>query len=98
MTAPTKSICPLLLVNKSLEYFIKNFHNITSIKEDYRKITVDRYAVQNFFKAEDIKACMKKVRTVNLHEICHVDDELQIKGKLFVYYNKIGISLVIICY
>ena len=43
-----------------------------------------QYAVQNFFKAEDIKACMKKVRTVNLHEICYVDDELQIKGKLFV--------------
>jgi hypothetical protein len=41
---------------------------------------VDRYAVQNFFNAEDIKACMKKVRTVNLHEICHVDVELKIKG------------------
>jgi len=48
--------------------------------EDYRKITVDRYAVQNFFKAEDIKNCMKKVRTVNLHEVYQVDDELQIKA------------------
>lgn len=37
-------------------------------------------AVQNFFKAEDIKACMKKVRTVNLHEVYQVDDELQIKA------------------
>jgi Cft2 family RNA processing exonuclease len=35
--------------------------------------------VTNFFKSEDIKACMKKVRTVNLHEVVHVDDELQIK-------------------
>lgn len=40
---------------------------------------MDKHAVQNFFKAEDIKNCMKKVRTVNLHEVCHVDDELQIK-------------------
>jgi integrator complex subunit 11 len=40
---------------------------------------VDKHAVTNFFKAEDIKACMKKVRTVNLHEVVHVDDELQIK-------------------
>lgn len=37
-------------------------------------------AVQNFFKAEDIKACMKKVKTVNLHEVYQVDDELQIKA------------------
>jgi integrator complex subunit 11 len=50
------------------------------LKEDYRKITVDRMAVQNFFKSEDIKACMKKVKTVNLHEVYHVDDELQIKA------------------
>jgi integrator complex subunit 11 len=49
-------------------------------KEDYRKITVDKMAVTNFFKAEDIKACMKKVLTVNLHEVVQVDDELQIKA------------------
>lgn len=41
---------------------------------------MDKFAVQNFFKAEDIKACMKKVRTVNLHEVVQVDDELQIKA------------------
>jgi integrator complex subunit 11 len=41
---------------------------------------VDKHAVQNFFKAEDIKNCMKKVKTVNLHEVCWVDDELQIKA------------------
>ena len=49
-------------------------------QEDYRKITVDRHAVQNFFKAEDIKACMRKCRVVNLHEVVQVDDELQIKA------------------
>ena len=51
-----------------------------NVKEDYRKITVDKHAVTNFFKAEDIKACMKKVRTCNLHEIMYVDDELSIKA------------------
>jgi len=64
MTSPTKSICPILL-------------------EDYRKITIDKLdkaAAQNFFKAEDIKACMKKVRTVNLHEVFQVDAELSIKA------------------
>lgn len=64
MTAPTKSICPILL-------------------EDYRKITIDKLdkqAALNFFKAEDIKACMKKVKTVNLHESYQVDEELSIKA------------------
>ncbi len=56
-----------------------NSGTFTFLQEDYRKITVDKHAVTNFFKAEDIKACMKKVRTVNLHEVVHVDDELQIK-------------------
>jgi len=64
MTAPTKSICPILL-------------------EDYRKITVDKLdkqAAAKFFKAEDIKACMKKCKTVNLHESFQVDEELSIKA------------------
>ena len=34
----------------------------------------------NFFKAEDIKACMKKVRIVNLHEIMYVDEQMSIKA------------------
>jgi integrator complex subunit 11 len=77
MTAPTKAICPILLVISFLFFY---YFLIIFFKEDYRKITVDRNAVTNFFKAEDIKNCMKKVRTVNLHEIVKVDDELEIKA------------------
>jgi hypothetical protein len=35
---------------------------------------LDKASAQNFFKSEDIKACMKKVKTVNLHEVYQVDD------------------------
>ncbi|RUS69585.1 hypothetical protein EGW08_022655 [Elysia chlorotica] len=48
--------------------------------EDYRKITVERKGETNFFTSEDIKACMKKVITVNLHQVIQVDDELEIKA------------------
>ena len=41
---------------------------------------LDKDAAKNFFKAEDIKACMKKVKTVNLHESFQVDDEMSIKA------------------
>ncbi|KAL3862318.1 hypothetical protein ACJMK2_008296 [Sinanodonta woodiana] len=47
--------------------------------EDYRKITVERKGEQNFFTSEMIKACMKKVKAVNLHEVIQVDEELEIK-------------------
>lgn len=48
--------------------------------EDYRKITVDRKGEQNFFTSEMIKACMKKVVAVNLHQTVQVDSELEIKA------------------
>jgi len=41
-------------------------------QEDYRKITVDRKGEQNFFTSEMIKACMKKVVAVNLHQTVQV--------------------------
>lgn len=47
--------------------------------EDYRKITVERKGETNFFTSEMIKTCMKKVITVNLHQVIQVDDELEIK-------------------
>ncbi|XP_035828983.1 integrator complex subunit 11 [Aplysia californica] len=48
--------------------------------EDYRKINVERKGDTNFFTSEMIKACMKKVVTVNLHQVIQVDEELEIKA------------------
>jgi len=48
--------------------------------EDYRKINVERNGAENFFTSEMIKACMKKVITVNLHQVIQVDEDLQIKA------------------
>ncbi|KAI8052010.1 beta-lactamase-like protein [Syncephalis plumigaleata] len=48
--------------------------------EDYRKIMVERKGEQNFFTAEMIRACMRKVTGVSLHETIRVDDELEIKA------------------
>ncbi|RKP06257.1 beta-lactamase-like protein [Thamnocephalis sphaerospora] len=48
--------------------------------EDYRKIMVERKGEQNFFTSSMIKACMRKVRGVSLHETVRVDDELEIKA------------------
>ncbi|XP_055863977.1 integrator complex subunit 11-like [Biomphalaria glabrata] len=48
--------------------------------EDYRKITVERKGEVNFFTSEMIKTCMKKVITVNLHQVIQVDDDLEIKA------------------
>lgn len=47
--------------------------------EDYRKITVDRYGETDFFTTPQIKACMKKVRTVAVHETVQVDEEITVK-------------------
>ncbi|XP_041377691.1 integrator complex subunit 11-like [Gigantopelta aegis] len=47
--------------------------------EDYRKIMVDRKGEKDFFTSDMIKACMKKVVTINLHQSIQVDDELEIK-------------------
>ena len=50
--------------------------------EDYRKITVERgtCSEKDFFTSDMIKACMRKVRAVNLHETVYVDDELELKA------------------
>lgn len=48
--------------------------------EDYRRISVEKKGDTNFFTSQMIKACMKKVITVNLHQTIQVDDELQIKA------------------
>ncbi|KAJ1652614.1 hypothetical protein IWQ61_007090 [Dispira simplex] len=48
--------------------------------EDYRKITVERKGETNFFTSQQLKDCMKKVITVNLHETHWQDDEIEIKA------------------
>ncbi|KAJ1962933.1 Integrator complex subunit 11 [Dispira parvispora] len=48
--------------------------------EDYRKITVERKGETNFFTSQQLKDCMKKVITVNLHETHWLDDEIEIKA------------------
>jgi len=48
--------------------------------EDYRKITVERKGDSNFFTAQMVKDCMKKVTIINLHESIKVCDDLEIKA------------------
>jgi len=48
--------------------------------EDMRKVAVDRKGEQNFFTSAMIKDCMKKVVSVNLHQVVQVDSELEIKA------------------
>eukprot|EP01104_Vermistella_antarctica_P013832 TRINITY_DN4257_c0_g1_i1.p1 TRINITY_DN4257_c0_g1~~TRINITY_DN4257_c0_g1_i1.p1 ORF type:complete len:628 (+),score=142.44 TRINITY_DN4257_c0_g1_i1:279-2162(+) len=48
--------------------------------EDYRKISVERHGLTNFFTSEDIKNCMKKVIPINLHQTIKVGDGLEIKS------------------
>lgn len=48
--------------------------------EDFRRITVERRGESNFFSAEDVKNCMKKVTAVNLHQTVILDDELEIRA------------------
>ncbi|KAJ1624126.1 cleavage and polyadenylation-specific factor 3-like protein, partial [Pavlovales sp. CCMP2436] len=45
---------------------------------DYRKIMAERKGVAEFYSADDIDACMRKVTAVSLLETVHVDDELTI--------------------
>lgn len=70
--------------------------------EDYRKIQVERKGDSNFFTAQHIKDCMKKVVTVNLHETVHVDEDLEIKayyaGHVLgaaMFYMKVGTDSVL---
>ena len=45
-----------------------------------RHVAVDKQGVQNFFTAQMIKDCMKKVTAMTLHQSIKVDDELEIKA------------------
>lgn len=47
--------------------------------EDYRKITVEKKGDTNFFTSEMIKNCMKKVKTLNVHQTVKVFDDLEIR-------------------
>ncbi|VDO87767.1 unnamed protein product [Haemonchus placei] len=48
--------------------------------EDYRKVQTEFRGDTNFFTSANIKACMKKVIAVNLHETVQVDSELSIRA------------------
>lgn len=47
--------------------------------EDFRRISVERKGDSNFFTSQNIKDCMKKVITINLHQTVQVYDDLEIK-------------------
>lgn len=47
--------------------------------EDYRKITVEKKGDSNFFTSEMIKNCMKKVKTVDIHQSIMVNGDLEIR-------------------
>lgn len=47
--------------------------------EDFRRISVERKGESNFFTSQNIKDCMKKVITINLHQTIQVYDDLEIK-------------------
>lgn len=47
--------------------------------EDFRRISVERKGESNFFTSQNIKDCMKKVITINLHQTIQVDEDLEIK-------------------
>lgn len=47
--------------------------------EDFRRISVERKGESNFFTSQNIKDCMKKVITINLHQTTEVHENLEIK-------------------
>ena len=47
--------------------------------EDFRRISVERKNDTNFFSSQNIKDCMRKVITINLHQTIQVQDDLEIK-------------------
>jgi len=47
--------------------------------EDFRRISVERKGESNFFTSHNIRDCMKKVITINLHQTIQVLDDLEIK-------------------
>ncbi|KAI9103139.1 beta-lactamase-like protein, partial [Phlyctochytrium arcticum] len=48
--------------------------------EDMRKVAVERKGETDFFTSNDIRNCMKKVTAVDLNEVIHVDEDLEIKA------------------
>lgn len=48
--------------------------------EDYRKVSVERKGIRNFYTSEMIKTCMRKVIPISLHETLKVDDDLEIRA------------------
>ncbi|KAK6036559.1 hypothetical protein COOONC_25936, partial [Cooperia oncophora] len=48
--------------------------------EDYRKVQTEFRGDTSFFTSANIKACMKKVIAVDLHETVQVDNELSIRA------------------
>lgn len=48
--------------------------------EDYRKVSVEKKGLSNFFTADQIKTCMKKVTTINLHQTHIVEEGLEVKA------------------
>ncbi|KAL3124465.1 hypothetical protein niasHT_007748 [Heterodera trifolii] len=48
--------------------------------EDFRKVVTEHRGETNFFTSAHVKACMKKVIAVNLHEIIQVDEQLTIQA------------------
>ena len=47
--------------------------------EDYRKISVDRHGEAGFFTTQQIKTCIKKVRTIRVHETIQIDKDISVK-------------------
>jgi len=47
--------------------------------EDFRRISVERKGEANFFTSQNIKDCMRKVITINLHQTTKVHEDLEIK-------------------
>ncbi|KAJ3291332.1 Integrator complex subunit 11 [Borealophlyctis nickersoniae] len=47
--------------------------------DDLRKIAVEKKGETNFFSADDVRNCMKKVIPLDLHQSVMVDDELELK-------------------
>ncbi|KAJ3213782.1 Integrator complex subunit 11 [Dinochytrium kinnereticum] len=47
--------------------------------DDMRKVVVEKRGETNFFNADDIRNCMKKVVPISLQSTIYVDEELEIK-------------------
>jgi integrator complex subunit 11 len=83
MSPPTHAICPLLLEDyRKITVDRRPKNNSSNSNEGQR--TNRSYGGSNanavsFFTSEDIKACMRKVTTVNLNQDVQVDSELRFR-------------------